>query len=91
MNMVGTHWLWVTPYRSMSSSAWAASKCSITTTVAPTRWKAMQKRSGAAWYSGAGDRYTLSAVPPNRAVVSRNRGSVVPNGASGRATCTPLG
>ena len=26
---------------------------------------AMQKRSGAAWYSGAGDRYTVSAVTPN--------------------------
>ena len=31
----------------------------------------MQKRRGAAWYSGAGERYTLSAVAPNTAVASR--------------------
>ena len=49
MNMVGTHWLWVTRWRSMSARASAGSKCSMTTTVAPTRWNAMQKRSGAAW------------------------------------------
>jgi hypothetical protein len=91
MNMVGTHWLWVTRCRSMSSSAWAASKCSITTTVDPTRWKAMQKRSGAAWYSGAGDRYTLSAEAANRPTASMYTPSPVPSGASGRGTSTPLG
>ena len=57
--MVGTHWLCVTRYRSMSRSASSASKRSITTTVAPDRWQAdARRRSGAAWYSGAGDRYT---------------------------------
>ena len=34
----------------------AASKRSITTHVPPNRWTAMLKRSGAAWYSGAGER-----------------------------------
>ena len=89
--MVGTHWLWVTRWRSMRARAWAASKCSMTTTVAPTRWKAMQNRSGAAWYSGAGDRYTASAVAPNSPAASMYRASAVPRGASGRGNCTPLG
>ena len=56
MNMVGTHWLCVTRWRSMRARASAASKCSMTTTVAPMRRKFMQNAIGAAWYSGAGDR-----------------------------------
>ena len=36
----------------------------MTTAVPPSTWVAMLKRSGAAWYSGAGDRYTMSAWPP---------------------------
>jgi hypothetical protein len=64
MNMVGTHWLCVTPKRSITLRASAGSKCSITTAVPPSRWTAMVKRSGAEWYSGAGERYTVSAVPP---------------------------
>ena len=47
--MVGTHWLWVTPYRSMAASEASASKCSMTTAVPPRRCTAMQNCSGAAW------------------------------------------
>jgi hypothetical protein len=42
MNMVGTHWLWVTPYFSMAASADSGSNFSITTTVAPKRCMVMQ-------------------------------------------------
>jgi hypothetical protein len=35
VNIVGTHWLWVTRYASIERSASRASKVSITTTVAP--------------------------------------------------------
>ena len=55
-NIVGTHWLWVTWCFSMRARASAASKCSMTTMVEPRRRKFMQKASGAAWYSGAGER-----------------------------------
>ena len=44
----------------------SASKCSITTTVPPRRITAMQKRSGAAWYSGAGRQVDACPAPmPN--------------------------
>ena len=66
MNMVGTHWLCVTRYRSIARSASSGSNRSITTTVEPNRWKVRQYRSGAAWYSGAGDRYTDSSSGWNR-------------------------
>ena len=46
--MVGTHWLCVTRYRSMSRSACSASNRSIATTVAPVRWQDMLQASGAA-------------------------------------------
>ena len=56
MNMVGTHWLWVTRYFSMAASAASGSKRSIITTVPPSDCTAMQKPMGAEWYIGAGDR-----------------------------------
>ena len=56
MNIVGTHWLCVTRCARSARSASSGSKRSITTTVPPKRCTVMQKRSGAAWYSGAGDR-----------------------------------
>ncbi len=56
MNMVGTHWLWVTLYFSMAARASSGSKRSIMITVPPTEFVTPQYRSGAAWYSGAGDR-----------------------------------
>ncbi len=55
-NIVGTHWLCVTRYCSMSSRARLASNFSIITTVPPSACTDAQKRSGAAWYIGAGDR-----------------------------------
>jgi hypothetical protein len=56
MNIVGTICVWVMRWRSMSSRAASGLKRSMTTHVPPKRWTAMLKRSGAAWYSGAGDR-----------------------------------
>ncbi len=54
--MVGTTCVWVTRWASMRRRNSTGSKCSITTTVPPTRWTAMVKRSGAEWYRGAGER-----------------------------------
>src|SRR3954471_885620 len=58
-NIVGTHWLWVTWYRSIAAMAASASKRSMMIAVAPIRFMATQNCSGAEWYSGAGDRYTV--------------------------------
>ena len=55
-NIVGTICVAVTPRSAITSSACSASKRSMTTTAAPSCWNARQKRSGAAWYSGAGER-----------------------------------
>ena len=54
--MVGTTWVWVTEWRSTAARNSAASKRSMITAVEPMIWAAMVKRSGAPWYSGAGDR-----------------------------------
>ncbi len=56
MNMVGTHWLWVTLYVSMARSASTGSNFSMITTVPPRRWTGVTNARGAAWYMGAGDR-----------------------------------
>jgi hypothetical protein len=48
-NMVGTHWLTVTRWRSISARASSASNRSMTTTLAPMRIMAMEQRRGAAW------------------------------------------
>ena len=56
MNIVGTNWACVTRCRSISPSASSGFQCSMTTTVPPVRCVASEKRSGAAWYSGAVDR-----------------------------------
>ena len=56
MNIVGTHWEWVARYFSMSCSEYSGSNFGITTTVPPWDWVSMTKRSGAAWYRGAGER-----------------------------------
>ncbi len=55
-NIVGTSCVCVTACACTSLRYSSASKCSITTQVPPSRITVMQKRSGAAWYSGAGDR-----------------------------------
>ena len=56
VNMVGTHWLWVTWKFSMAFRALTSSKRGIITTVPPRAWAAVQKEMGAEWYRGAGDR-----------------------------------
>ena len=55
-NMVGTTCERVTRYRPTRSRNWAASKCSMTTTVAPWSKASATLPHGALWYSGAGDR-----------------------------------
>ena len=64
--MVGTHWLWVTEYFSRARRASSASKRSSMTTVPPSDWTAVLKPTGAEWYMGAVDRYTVSASARNR-------------------------
>src|SRR5688572_17983151 len=65
-NMVGTTWLWVARYCSMYLRYSSASNRSITTTVAPIAIDDMQKRRGAAWYRGAGERYVLLESMANK-------------------------
>jgi hypothetical protein len=55
-NIVGTTCVWVTRWCPISRRKVSASKCSMMTHVPPHRSTPMLKRSGAAWYSGAGDR-----------------------------------
>ncbi len=59
--MVGTSRVWVTRYFSTRVRNSTGSKCSATTAVPPTRCTAMVNQRGAAWYSGAGDRNTMSS------------------------------
>src|SRR5207245_4238856 len=56
-NMVGTTWVWVTLCFSISRRYSSGSKCSMITDVPPMRITPMSTRSGAEWYTGAGDRY----------------------------------
>lgn len=49
VNMVGTHWLWVTRWRSMAANAAVSSKRGIITTVPPWDWMPVQNDSGAEW------------------------------------------
>ena len=91
MNIVGTHWLWVTRYCSTNRSASPASKRSMTTAVPPSAWVVVVKASGAEWYSGAGDRYTVSPSKPKSIVRRRDMpsGSSTVTSSSGRLM--PLG
>ncbi len=64
----------------------------MTTTVPPMALTLMQKRSGAAWYSGAGDRYTVSPVAPNSICNRASTGLAAASSGSGRnSRATPLG
>ena len=90
-NMVGTNWPKVTWCSSIRRSVSAGSKWSMTTTVPPARCTCRQKRSGAAWYSGAGERYTVSGLAPNSPATNMYSASGVPNGTSRNGTFTPLG
>src|SRR5690606_23978541 len=69
-NIVGTTWVWVAPNFSIAARYSSASKFGMTTSVPPSDWVATQKRNGAAWYSGAGDRYTLVSSTPNSSCIS---------------------
>ena len=58
-NIVGTMWVWLTRWSSISASASDASQDSITTTPTPkANGMASEKASGAAWYSGPVHRWT---------------------------------
>ncbi len=48
-NIVGTTCVWVTLWVATAARNASGSNFSITTTVAPLTWLAMQKRRGAAW------------------------------------------
>ena len=85
--MVGTHWLWVTWYRSISASASIGSKRSMHTTVPPSACTPVLNPNGAEWYNGAGDRYTESALNPNSPAITpaaSRFGSSMPAPDSGR-------
>ena len=56
LNIVGTSWLWVTPYRSTSCRYCSGSKRSMMIAVPPLRIVRPTAPCGAEWYSGAGDR-----------------------------------
>ena len=47
--MVGTHWLWVTAYCSISASACSGSNFDMITSVPPVACTMPPKRNGAAW------------------------------------------
>lgn len=76
----------------MSRSDSSASKRSIRTIVPPTEVMVPQKRSGAAWYRGAGHRYTVSESNPYIGANTAVYGSIVASTSpSGRAGLIPLG
>ena len=91
-NMVGTTWVWVTEKRSTAARNSAASKRSVTTAVHPMLCAAMVKRSGAPWYSGAGDRYTDSSdMPRSSTHMMATTDSASSMGTGSWAVSTPLG
>ena len=57
--MVGTMWVWVTPWRSISSSVSAAFQRFMSTTVWPRCSDIVTNRPPAAWYMGPAQRCTL--------------------------------
>ena len=78
----------------MSSRHWRGSNFSITTTVAPSRCIDIEYTSGAAWYSGAGDRYTVPGVTPYMPMpcaTCTGAADGSPNGVSGSGLRTPFG
>ena len=89
-SIVGTSCTIVTRWAATAASTSSASKCVSTTTSPPMRNVPSDQPSGAAWYSGAGDRYTVSAPRPQCA---RNgaSGFAVPATAPESGRRTPLG
>ncbi len=91
-NIVGTHWLCVIRCRSIAASAASGSNAGMTTTVPPNACTNPPNRNGAAWYSGAGHRYTVSRskpyIFPNTATYGSPHSSTLRSGSGGR---TPLG
>ena len=88
---VGTSCTWVTLWRSMAASRSSGSKCSITTAVPPRRCVPIVQPAGAAWYSGAGERYTVSRVKPKSPPSSRVRNDTAPRSVSTSGGRMPLG
>ena len=56
INIVGTHWLWVTLNFSIASRAASGSNFSKMMLVAPRAKNPVLNPIGAEWYKGAGDR-----------------------------------
>ena len=65
---VGTSCTWVMRWRSMAASSSSGSNRSMHDRGAAEALRAVVQPAGAAWYSGAGQRYTVSAVKPNMPV-----------------------
>ena len=89
--MVGTHWLWVTPYRSMAASEASASKCSMTTDGAAEAVHPHAELQRGGVVEGAGDRYTELSVAPNTRLTSAVIDSAVPSRSPASLPLTPLG
>jgi hypothetical protein len=93
-NIVGTNCASVTRCRSISASACAGSNRSMRTTVAPRRCIDIVVTSGSAWYSGPGQRKTVSALLPPIAMRPASCTGIddgSPNGVAGSFFRTPLG
>jgi hypothetical protein len=91
LNMVGTIWQCVTRCFATRRSHSSASKCSMTTTDAPSRSAAATLAYGAEWYSGAGFRYVMPARKPKSQETKLSTGSASPGGSSGSGRRMPLG
>ena len=90
-NIVGTTCVCVMRCSGTRRRNSAASKCSITTTVPPRRITAIAKRSGAAWYSGPGDRYTVPGPMLNGPMHTLSSELTKAMSVDSGGTYTPLG
>ena len=75
----------------MSARHCSASKRSITTTVPPRRCTVVDQPAGAAWYSGAGLRYTESSPQRYRPPTSMLNDVGAPRGVPTLGGLMPLG
>ena len=92
-NWVGTMWVFVTRYRSMSSSIPSGVQWSITTTVWPMWIAPPAKTRTAVWYSGDPQMWTLSSkgCKPNRNSIPPNPDTIASGATPGSGRRTPFG
>src|SRR5262249_49729019 len=84
-------WERVMPWRATRSRYWAASKCSITTLVAPSRTAPDTLASGAQGYSGAGGREGIGPGSWKTSATKGMIGRVAAGWTSGSGRRMPLG